>query len=266
MQPFDNDVFDRRYEDVIKPAIEGAGLEAYRVDQDPTVSIPIKNIEKGIRDSAICLCEITEDNPNVWFELGYAIACRKEVVLIRSEERTSKFPFDVQHRTIITYKTGSRRNLDKLQDDITTKVKAYLEKAEKLTTVSEISKVSKFEGLTQHEVVCIAVIAQNMDHPKGHTTPDQINQDMEQNGRTKLASIVSIRGLLLKSLIEEGQFYSMPDDYRDEDYGYLGYSLTESGWEWIMSNQDKFILQKPKLKPYNSKSGYNPTPDNDIPF
>ena len=116
MQPFDQGVFDQRYEDVIKPAIRNAGLEAYRVDQDPKVSIPIKEIENGIREATICLAEITDDNPNVWFELGYAIACRKQVVLICSEERSSKFPFDVQHRTIIKYQTGSRQVLDKLQN------------------------------------------------------------------------------------------------------------------------------------------------------
>ena len=88
MQPFDQGVFDQRYEDVIKPAINDAGLEAYRVDQDPKVSIPIKEIENGIREATICLAEITVDNPNVWFELGYAIACRKQVVLICSEERS----------------------------------------------------------------------------------------------------------------------------------------------------------------------------------
>jgi hypothetical protein len=47
MQPFDGDKFDRRYEDVFAPAIRKAGLDPYRVDQDPKVSIPIQDIETG---------------------------------------------------------------------------------------------------------------------------------------------------------------------------------------------------------------------------
>jgi hypothetical protein len=47
MQPFDDGDFDQRYAEVISPAIKAAGLETYRVDQDPKVSIPIQEIETG---------------------------------------------------------------------------------------------------------------------------------------------------------------------------------------------------------------------------
>ena len=68
MQPFDGDVYDKRYDDVFAPAIRDAGLETYRVDKDPGVSIPINDIEPGIRNAQICFAEITTDNPNVWFD------------------------------------------------------------------------------------------------------------------------------------------------------------------------------------------------------
>ena len=52
IQPFDKGKFDKRFEDTFRPAIEEAGLEAYRVDQDPNVEIPIEAIEEGIRDAS----------------------------------------------------------------------------------------------------------------------------------------------------------------------------------------------------------------------
>lgn len=102
VQPFDQGPFDKRFDDVFAAAISEAGLEAYRVDRDPTVSIPIEDIEAGIRNAEVCLAEITTDNPNVWFELGFAIASQRDVVLICSSERKSRFPFDIQHRSIIS--------------------------------------------------------------------------------------------------------------------------------------------------------------------
>jgi hypothetical protein len=96
IQPFDGGKFDGRYKDTFKPAIIDAGFEAYRVDEDPSVSIPIEHIEKGIREAAVCFAEITIDKPNVWFELGYAIACRKPIVMVCERNARSKFPFDVQ--------------------------------------------------------------------------------------------------------------------------------------------------------------------------
>ena len=57
-----------------QPAIKAAGLEAYRVDRDPGVEVPIEAIEDGIRTATVCLADITTDNPNVWYELGFAFA------------------------------------------------------------------------------------------------------------------------------------------------------------------------------------------------
>ena len=91
IQPFDGGRFDKRFSDVFKPTIEGAGLISYRVDQDPAVSIPIDDIEKGIRGAAVCFADITLDNPNVWFELGYALASKMEICIVCSKERVEKF-------------------------------------------------------------------------------------------------------------------------------------------------------------------------------
>lgn len=55
IQPFDRGDFDKRYEDVFAPAVLDAGLEPYRVDQDPKVNIPVQDIEAGIRGADLCL-------------------------------------------------------------------------------------------------------------------------------------------------------------------------------------------------------------------
>ncbi|OAV63382.1 hypothetical protein Barb6XT_03166 [Bacteroidales bacterium Barb6XT] len=87
IQPFDDGKYDKLFNESFKPAIEKAGLKAYRVDEDPAASNIIESIENGIVQSSICLAEITTNNPNIWYELGFAFACRKEVVMICSKER-----------------------------------------------------------------------------------------------------------------------------------------------------------------------------------
>ena len=126
IQPFDKGRYDKRYEDVFAPAIREAGLEPYLVDRDPEASIPIDEIEAGIQGSEACLVEISTDNPNVWFELGDAIASQREVVLVCSDERTSHFPFDVQHRSIIKYSTESSRDFEELRRQVTSRLTAAL--------------------------------------------------------------------------------------------------------------------------------------------
>jgi len=96
IQSFDKGKFDQRYIDVFEPAIRAAGLEPYRVDRDPSVTIPIEQIEEGIKSSKICFADITLDNPNIWYELGFAFASDKDVVMVTEERQ--RFPFDIQHR------------------------------------------------------------------------------------------------------------------------------------------------------------------------
>jgi hypothetical protein len=47
------------------------------------------------------------------------------------------------------------------------------------------------------------------------------------------------------------------EDYSDFDGTYVGFSLTQKGWSWIIANQDKFNLKKESEKPDF---------DDDIPF
>lgn len=51
IQPISDTKFTKRYDDIYKPAIEATGLNAYRVDLDPTVKIPIEEIESRIKNS-----------------------------------------------------------------------------------------------------------------------------------------------------------------------------------------------------------------------
>jgi hypothetical protein len=81
IQPFDKGKFDKRFEDVYKPAIKSAGFDVYRVYRDPNVSIPIETIEAEIKSASACFVDLTTDNPNVWFELGLAIAHNKSLGL-----------------------------------------------------------------------------------------------------------------------------------------------------------------------------------------
>lgn len=241
IQPFDKGTFDKRYDDIFAPAIKGAGLKPYRVDRDPSVSIPIKEIENEIRRSDICLAEISTNNPNVWFELGFAIAVPKEIVLICSDQRKSKFPFDIQHRSIIEYKSESSQDFEKLQKNITQRIKAVLKKQEEIGSISSMSPVAETEGLTQHEMVALVTVMQNTFISIGGVSAHTIKEDMNKAGFTDIAV-----SLALKSLGQKGMLNS--DTEQDEGgYSFVVYNITSNGENWLLNNQDKITL-KEKIK------------------
>ena len=41
------------------------------------------------------------DNPNVWYELGYAFATDRPVIMVCDDDRDGRLPFDIQHRAVI---------------------------------------------------------------------------------------------------------------------------------------------------------------------
>ena len=237
-----------------KPAIEAAGLEAYRVDRDPRVDIPIEAIEEGIRKAAVCLADITTDNPNVWYELGYAFATGCPVLMVCSEERAGKYPFDIQHRTVISYVAEAPRDFDQLRTKLTTRVKAILEKGNVLRRLAETEQVAPVEGLSQQELMVLAAAAGSVTLPEEGAELHSVKRDVEQAGLTNIGFSLGIRRLRHKNFIE------ISDD--QDHYGNTYYILVvkEAGWNWIESNESKFTmirLDEEELPP--------PT-DDDIPF
>jgi hypothetical protein len=269
IQPFDGGKFDKRYDDVLVPAIEAADLEPYRVDRDPKVSVPIDEIESGIESSRVCLADITTDNPNVWFELGYAIASTREVVLICSEERTTKFPFDVQHRTITRYTTESKRDFDKLGDAITARLKAIISTESKLKAVVQISSVAAVEGLEQHEFAALVAAAEMLTDPMGSISTNHIARDMEKAGFTQIAATLAVRSLIAKGMLHA---------FEDKDYDnspYTAIRVTDNGMSWLLQNTDRLRMRRAlsasaSAKPssdYDDASSVSPGfPDDEIPF
>lgn len=254
IQPFDGGIFDKRFDDVFKPAIEAAGLEPYRVDRDPTVSIPIEDIEKGIKNSDICFAEITTDNPNVWFELGFAIAVPKNVVMVCSDERKAKFPFDIQHRSIITYKTESTRDFEELKEKITERILAYLKKEVELSKTKKISIVAETEGLSQHEMVALVAIMQNSFAEEDAVSTYIVKSDMNNAGFTDIAVSLALKLLAQKGFISS----RLEQDYNGNEY--FAYVIEETGVDWLMKNQEKLVLQKEVEKPDSTNN------DEDLPF
>lgn len=57
--------FTKIYEQLFCPAIEKAGFEPYRVDENKICDSIIGKIFEAIQNSAMCLCDLSSRNPNV---------------------------------------------------------------------------------------------------------------------------------------------------------------------------------------------------------
>ena len=237
IQPFDDGGrYDKRYEDVFEPAIKNADLEPYRVDQDPSVSVPIDDIERGIEHSDVCLVEISTDNPNVWFELGYAIASKRGVVLVCSDERKARFPFDVQHRNIIRYSTESSSDFETARLKITERLKAVLIKRKNLGQLGSVTSISRVEGLEQYEIAGLVAVAEEVNDPEDGISAWMFSQNMKQAGFSNLAGTLALKSLLDREMLER---------FEDENYDgetFTAFKVTSEGMAWLLTNKGILTL------------------------
>jgi nucleoside 2-deoxyribosyltransferase len=62
----------------------------------------VDDIIRSLRDSSVVIADITPDNPNVYYEVGYAHALGTPTILL-SDRTRSRLPFDVSGLRTIFY-------------------------------------------------------------------------------------------------------------------------------------------------------------------
>ena len=114
IMPFKDDMKDV-YREAIKPACEKAGFVSLRVDElKGAFNINRKIIEHIFSSDAI-IADLTDWNPNVFYEMGVAHAIDNKTITII--QKKDKLPFDVVTYRGIFYEQ-TEAGLVKLREDI----------------------------------------------------------------------------------------------------------------------------------------------------
>lgn len=99
MMPF-HPGFDAVYA-VLKSTAEAVGLRCRRADdiwENPSI---IQDVVSLIDRSKIVICDCTDRNPNVFYEIGIAHTLGREVILITQSD--ADIPFDLRHLRYVKY-------------------------------------------------------------------------------------------------------------------------------------------------------------------
>jgi hypothetical protein len=100
LMPFGQPWSDRIWTRLIRPIVEEAGLLPVRGDDLYGHDI-MEDIWKGILKARIVIADITDRNPNVFYELGIAHTIGKPVILLT--QRLTDIPFDLNRFRHIVY-------------------------------------------------------------------------------------------------------------------------------------------------------------------
>jgi hypothetical protein len=96
--------FDAVYQELIKPAIEEAGLEPLRADEEMTGGIIHKPMFERLVLCEYAVADLTTANANVFYELGLRHAVRPWSTVLLFAEGGSQLPFDVAPLRALPYR------------------------------------------------------------------------------------------------------------------------------------------------------------------
>ena len=90
------------FKEVIDPVCTDFGYQVIRGDNVYTNGLIIEDITRSIRECSVVIADITPNNANVYYELGYAHGIGKPAILL-SDRNREKLPFDISGFRLLFY-------------------------------------------------------------------------------------------------------------------------------------------------------------------
>ncbi len=250
IQLFDEGIYDRRYNESIKPALVKAGVDPIRADEILGPKPVVEKIENAIRETDICLAEISTDNPNVWLEVGYAYSLDKPTLLLCDKNIRTALPFDIRHRPVIFYTTQYKSGFDDLERKIIKEIGEFLRHAKgtkKTENVTNQIAHSDLGALSIEAQLLLFLLADNQVSDPSGMSGWQIKNKWQDYGVSKEKISFAVATLSGLNYIQE----AIKEDYNGEEY--KTYSLTTFGSAWVAAHPELYDKVIPSI-------------DNRIPF
>jgi len=124
LMPF-TDKANEIYDWCIKPIVQRHVSKCLKADDIFHTGSIIEVIWENINRAKFIIADLTDKNPNVFYEVGIAHTVGKEVILLAQKEED--VPFDLRHLNIIFY-SSSPRGIDKLKSALDDAIKSVLDR------------------------------------------------------------------------------------------------------------------------------------------
>ena len=121
--PFVED-FDDIYQLGIKQSCEENGAYCERVDEQIFTESILERVYNQISKADFIIADMTNRNPNVFYEVGYAHALGKRTILLT--QNAKDIPFDLKHYPHIIY----NNKISKLKDELTPRIKWFIDNSD----------------------------------------------------------------------------------------------------------------------------------------
>lgn len=231
------------FENLLKPTIEELGVKAYRVE---TIREDIlKQIINNLVTSPIVLADLTDHNPNVFWELGVRQSFKHNTITI-AEEGT-QLPFDVSAKATIFYNLSHEQKITEFKLKLKAAIKDCINNPEKsdsyvLESISGRGSLYEIMRLEETRRRVEALIMEAQMNIRGH----EINKELLSELKDFSNIPFSVRYAVWRSECLE---FLLINRYLDQDEKFYKTAVTikelldnmkmHGPWLNLMSEEDK---------------------------
>lgn len=114
---------DTVYKYIIEPVCKECGFEPIRADKINEADTITQTIIGHLNNDEIVIADITEHNPNVFYEMGYR-ACTKKA-MINLKDKKENIPFDIAAIRAFEYNLQDLYSVDEIKARITKTIESF---------------------------------------------------------------------------------------------------------------------------------------------
>jgi nucleoside 2-deoxyribosyltransferase len=140
---------DQVLKHIIVPVCEQNGYEAIRVDKIHDSDIINQTIIKYLRESELVIADLTDHNPNAFYETGFRSALGKP--LIQLIEEGQNLPFDVSGTRTIFYKMSDPDKIEITKNKLIETIKTVA--VEKDSSTDDIDAISPNQSTQMNQQI-----------------------------------------------------------------------------------------------------------------
>lgn len=152
---------DKSYRNIIKPAVEAAGLECIRADEIVHSGLIDVPMYQQLLNADVVVADLSTSNKNAFYELGVRHALRPYTTVVIAEDGIKTFPFDVNHVVVRQYHhLGEDIGFDEVMRFRGLLTAAIVEVLKKNPRDSDSPVYTYLNGLTPPAIAATAQVAQ----------------------------------------------------------------------------------------------------------
>jgi len=244
--------WNNHFENFLKPLIDSCGgVEAFR--SAPLRQDIVRQIISDLVFSPIVVADLTDSNPNVYWELGVRLSFRHGTITIA--EKNSDIPFDIRTKGVLFYSSDPKEKdefsgklKDAINDCLSNPNRPDSTVLETITGRTSIYSIIHHQEIIQRTDGLISEVQNN------HATLDAIYERINWSESRRLASLRTTWGVIMTSLGSSALNLLIAERYieTDSDFYSLAHtmlfvinSINENLSSWLSDrNASKWFVEK----------------------